>query len=288
MKIILYTVLALFAFAGNSVFCRLALGEDAIDAASFTAIRLLSGIVVLAVALKMTRPRGAVPSKGSWKASFLLFLYAITFSFAYISLETGTGALILFSSVKVTMILVGMLMGYRLYKAEWLGVIIAFFGFIYLMAPGLEAPSLVGFFLMSISGVSWGFYTLAGKGSSNPLSDTTYNFLRTLPLVIILIASTIKYSALSKDGVLLAMLSGGIASGIGYAIWYKALGGLSSVQAAVVQLLVPVIAGLGGVLFSNETLSVRLSISSVIILGGILTMTLGKYYYGQNISRKEK
>jgi drug/metabolite transporter (DMT)-like permease len=262
------------------------LGDNAIDAASFTSIRLLSGIVVLAVILKIAQPGGDVASKGSWKASFMLFLYAITFSYAYISLETGTGALILFASVQITMILIGILSGNKLHYIEWSGVVIAFFGFVYLVLPGLAAPSLIGFILMSVAGVAWGFYTLAGKGSESPLSDTAYNFIRTLPLTIVLIAATIQNTTLSWEGVFLAILSGGITSGIGYTIWYIALGGLSAIQAAVVQLLVPVIAAIGGVVFANEALSARLVLSSTMILGGILTVIIGKHLYGLHQSGK--
>ncbi len=281
MKIFLCTILALFAFAGNSILCRLALGEDTIDAASFTTIRLLSGIIVLSIILKMTNASRAITSKGSWKASFMLFLYAVTFSFAYISLDTGTGALILFGAVQITMILVGLLAGNKLHYFEWLGVIAAFSGFVYLVMPSLTTPSLIGFILMSVAGVAWGFYTLAGKGSESPLSDTAYNFLRTLPLVIILIVVTNQNASLSQKGILLAVLSGGIASGLGYTIWYIALGGLSTIQAAAVQLLVPVIAAIGGVLFTNEMFSLRLATSSVMILGGITAVILGKHYSEQ-------
>jgi drug/metabolite transporter (DMT)-like permease len=282
MKIALYTVLALLAFAGNSILCRLALGENAIDAASFTAIRLLSGIVVLAIIIKMSSDSISVTSRGSWKASFMLFLYAVTFSYAYVSLETGAGALILFGAVQITMILVGLISGNKLHYFEWVGVIVAFSGFVYLVMPGVSAPSLIGFLLMSISGIAWGGYTLLGRGSANPLSDTYYNFLRSLPLVIILVIVTIQYSTMSQEGILLAILSGGIASGVGYTIWYAALGGLSGIQAAVVQLLVPVIAAIGGVMFVDEALSFRLVLASIIILGGVLVVITGKYFFEQN------
>jgi len=241
--------------------------------------------VVLTIILKIVQPSGKNNAKGSWKAAFMLFLYAITFSYAYLSLETGTGALILFASVQMTMILVGVISGRKLHLFEWLGVIIAFLGFVYLVLPGLATPSLTGFFLMSVSGIAWGFYTLAGKGSENPLSDTSYNFIRCLPLAMILIVISIQNSTLTSEGILLAILSGAITSGIGYTIWYMALGGLSDIRAAVVQLIVPVIAAFGGVLFANEALSMRLVLSSVIILGGILMVILGKHYYEHLISR---
>jgi len=287
MKIALCTALALLAFAGNSILCRLALGEGVIDAASFTSIRLLSGIIVLTVILKIAPTSAVSSSKGSWKASFMLFLYAITFSFAYISLETGVGALILFGSVQMTMILVGLFSGNKLHYSEWLGVIVAFSGLVYLVLPDLTIPSFMGFILMTVAGVAWGFYTLAGKSTKNPVSDTAYNFLRTLPLVLILTVVTFQYAALSQKGILLAVLSGGIASGVGYTIWYIALGGLSTVQAAVLQLLVPMIAALGGVLFANEIFTLRLALSSLLVLGGIMAMILGRHYselYANNIN----
>lgn len=279
MKVAFYTILALFAFAGNSVLCRLALGENAIDAASFTSIRLLSGIAVLAVILKITQSNVIAAPKGSWKSSFILFVYAVTFSYAYISLETGTGALILFACVQITMVLFGVFSGHKLHHTELLGLLISFMGVFYLVMPGLATPSTTGFILMSIAGVSWGLYTLEGKSSKNPLSDTTYNFLRTLPFVAILIAFTVKTSTLTQTGILLAILSGGIASGIGYTIWYMALSEISNIQAAVVQLFVPVIATVGGILFADEILSVRLMLSSVTILGGILIVILRKQHY---------
>jgi drug/metabolite transporter (DMT)-like permease len=275
-RTLLFTIAALIAFAGNSILCRMALGEQSIDAGSFTSIRLLSGVVVLLILLNLGQSKTRHSATGSWAAGCYLFLYAVAFSYAYMSLDTGTGALILFGAVQVTMILRSLFSGQQLLWFEWLGVLAAFSGFVYLVLPDLDTPSLQGFILMTIAGIAWGFYTLAGKGSSNALADTSFNFLRTLPFVLLLTAFTIFYAELSQRGVILAILSGGLASGVGYAIWYKALGGLTAVQAGVVQLLVPVIAAAGGVLFSAETISMRLVIASVIILGGILTVILGK------------
>jgi drug/metabolite transporter (DMT)-like permease len=194
--------------------------------------------------------------------------------------------LILFGSVQITIILVGLVSGTKLHYFEWLGVVVSFSGFVYLVMPGVTAPSLIGFCLMSLAGIAWGFYTLAGKDSVNPLSDTSYNFLRTLPLVLILVVLTFQFSDMSQKGILLAVLSGGIASGVGYTIWYSALGGLSVIQAAVVQLLVPVIASVGGVVFANETFSLRLGISSLLILTGILSAIVGRHYSKQKIVNK--
>ena len=281
VKIIIFTGVALIAFAANSVLCRLALGERAIDAPSFTVIRLLSGAMVLLAIISIKSNKTDSSTKGSWSASLMLFLYAITFSFAYITLDTGTGALILFGSVQITMILLSLISGDRLHITEWAGVTIAFIGFVYLILPGVTTPSAIGFLLMIVAGIAWGIYTLKGRSSDDPLMDTAYNFLRTLPLVIILAIITVKNAHYSYEGVLLAVLSGGIASGIGYTIWYIALGGLSATQAAVVQLLVPVIAAFGGIVFVSEAVTLRLIVSATMILGGILMVVLGRYYFGR-------
>ena len=287
LKTLLATGFALLAFAGNSVFCRLALGDEAIDAASFTAIRLLSGILVLVIILLLAKfiqkkqssaELGDSEAKGSWLAGFLLFLYAVTFSYAYISLDTGIGALILFGAVQITMILISILSGNRLHYLEWTGVVIAFSGFVYLVLPSLSTPSMTGFILMTISGVAWGLYTVKGRGCTDPISDTAYNFMRTLPFIVILLVVTIQNANLSQAGAILAVMSGAIASGIGYAVWYFAIRGLSVTQAAAVQLLVPIIAAIGGVLFASEVVSQRLVIASFMVLGGIMLLVLGRAY----------
>jgi drug/metabolite transporter (DMT)-like permease len=274
----LFVSLALLAFAGNSVLCRLALGAETIDAASFTSIRLIAGIVMLTIILlvKHTYTKKTTASTGSWGAAFMLFTYALTFSYAYLSLETGIGALILFSSVQLTMVIYSILKGQRLNRFEWLGLIIAFSGFVYLMSPTLSTPSFIGFILMTISGISWGFYTLMGKTSKQPLQDTAYNFIRTAPWIILLLTLTIQTNELSYNGMLLAIISGAITSGIGYALWYVALSGISSIQAAVLQLLVPVIATIGGIIFVDESMSLHLIVSTAVILVGILFVMLNK------------
>lgn len=279
LKTVLLTALALIAFAANSVLCRLALQEETIDASSFTAIRLLAGIIVLQVIIGFDRNKKELPAKGNWLASFMLFLYAITFSFAYISLDTGTGALILFGSVQISMVLLSLFSGTRLHFTEWIGLIMAFTGFVYLVLPGVTAPSTIGFLLMTIAGVAWGIYSLKGHNSKKPLMDTAYNFLRTVPFVFVLVVITYKNVVYSSEGILLAIISGGITSGLGYTIWYMALAGLSSTQASVLQLLVPVIAAFGGVLFVSEALTMRLTISAGMILGGILIVVSGKYFF---------
>jgi len=281
VKTIIFTGLALVAFAANSVLCRLALGERAIDASSFTIIRLLSGAIVLLAILSIKKNKTDLSTKGSWYASLMLFLYAISFSFAYITLNTATGALILFGSVQITMIILSLISGTRLHGTEWIGVMIAFAGFVYLILPAVTTPSAIGFLLMTIAGIAWGIYTLIGRNSKNPLVDTGYNFFRTIPFAIILLLIASKNLNYSYEGILLAVLSGGITSGIGYAIWYTALGGLSALQAAVLQLLVPVIAAFGGIIFVSETITLRLTVSAIMILGGILMVVLGRYYYLQ-------
>lgn len=277
-KIIFLTSLALIAFAANSVLCRLALGGEAIDPASFTIVRLLSGTFVLLLITKFTTLTDEISPKSSWVTSFMLFLYAITFSYAYISLDTGTGALILFGAVQITMISLSIFSGTRLHTFEWIGVVIAFVGFICLVLPGVSSPPILGFSLMTLSGVAWGIYTLRGRNSKNPLMDTAYNFLRTTPFVLVLTILAVGSMDFSYQGILLASISGGITSAIGYTIWYIALGGLSSTQAAVLQLSVPVIAALGGVVFVSEAITLRLTLSAAMVLGGILIVILGKYY----------
>jgi len=276
---LLFTVMALTAFAANSVLCRLALGGVTIDAASFTAIRLMSGAFVLFALLKLQGKKTKSDTKGSWSAMLMLFLYALTFSFAYNTLDTGTGALILFGSVQITMILLSLFSGNRLHLIEWVGITLAFAGFVYLVLPGVSAPSVAGFSLMTLAGIAWGVYSLKGRRSVNPLADTAYNFSRSIPLVIVLVVLTFQQAQISLEGTLLAILSGAITSGFGYTIWYMALGGLSATQAAVVQLTVPIIAAFGGVIFLSEQISLRLILSALLILGGILIVILGRYNF---------
>jgi drug/metabolite transporter (DMT)-like permease len=282
LKTSLLTGLALIAFAANSVLCRLALANGNIDASSFTGIRLLSGAIALLLILSIKGNKQGVSSKGSWTSSFTLFLYAITFSYAYLSLDTGTGALILFGSVQITMILLSIISGTRLHIIEWSGFFIAFTGLVYLVIPSITTPSVSGFILMTVSGMSWAIYSLRGRGSKNPLMDTTYNFLRTIPFITLLAIFTMPNINYSSQGIILALLSGAITSGVGYTIWYIALRSLSSIQAAVLQLSVSIIAAIGGVIFLSETITSRLVISAVIVLGGILMVILGKYSFTQN------
>ena len=274
IKTIIYTTLALIAFAANSVICRLALKDGAIDPGLFTSIRLSSGAAVLIALVFLKKNRRHEKSKGSWTSAGMLFLYAAAFSYAYVSLETGIGALIAFGVVQITMIASSLISGYKMNGMEWLGILLALAGFLYLLLPGASAPSLSGFILMSLSGIGWGIYSLRGKKSKHPLVDTAYNFLRSLPFLILLIYFLAQESNYSTKGILLALLSGIVTSGIGYTIWYTALKGLNSIQASIVQLLVPVLAAIGGVIFIGELISLRLMASSLMILGGILLLII--------------
>lgn len=273
-KTLVYTVLALMAFAGNSIICRIALKESAIEPAMFTNIRLISGAIFLIILVFLSKNSDKGTSKGSWISGAMLFLYAAGFSYAYVSLDTGTGALILFGVVQITMIAFSLFSGHKMSYIEWLGVLLALAGFLYLMLPGAKAPSLSGFILMTISGIGWGYYSLRGKNSKNPFHDTAYNFLKSIPFLLLILYLLLLENHYSTKGILLALLSGMVTSGMGYVIWYAALKGLSHIQASVVQLFVPILAGLGGVLFIDEVISDRLLIASVMILGGILLLML--------------
>ena len=277
-KTILLTVLALLAFAGNSVLCRLALHDGVIDAASFTSIRLFSGAIFLLFLVTIRTKKRVNIKAGNWLSAFFLFLYAAAFSYSYITLDTGTGALILFGSVQVTMILSSLVKGKRLILVEWVGLCVAFLGLIVLLMPGATAPSLTGFALMTVSGIAWGFYTLAGRGSKTPLIDTANNFLRTLPFIALLTLLTLDNTQISNQGIIIAIVSGTVTSGLGYAIWYSALAGLTVTHAAIIQLAVPIIAALGGVIFANETINIGLITSSFLVLGGVLIVIIGKQY----------
>jgi len=288
MKTALLSGFALLAFAGNSVLCRLALSNGEIDPASFTAIRLVAGAITLLAILKLSSSANndvdwssRRPRRIAWASSFMLFAYAALFSFAYLSLETGIGALILFGSVQITMVLISLVNGNRLSSFEWLGLLIACLGLVYLVLPELTKPSLLGFIMMSGAGVAWGVYTVLGQGSKKPLADTASNFTLSLPLAGLLM---IPFLVLPMtDGVYaspetwaLAIASGAVTSGLGYAIWYAALPKLTTSQAGVMQLLVPIIASIGGIVFSDELLTSRLIIASLLTLGGILLVLKSK------------
>lgn len=276
MRIVVLTTLAMLAFAGNSLLCRVALRDTAIDAATFTAVRIASGALMLAVILAARRIRPA--TGGSWWAAAMLFSYAAFFSYAYRDLSAATGALLLFGAVQMTMTGYGFSRGERLGGLKLVGVAIALAGLVALLLPGLAAPPLVGAILMIMAGVSWGVYSLLGKTLGEPTVATAGNFLRAVPFAAALsLAMASRGATVDMTGALYAVASGAITSGLGYALWYAALPALTATSAATVQLSVPAVAALGSVLLLSETLSMRLLLASAAILGGIaLTITRPK------------
>jgi drug/metabolite transporter (DMT)-like permease len=254
------------AFAANSLLCRAALRDAHIDPASFGAIRVTSGALVLALAMRL-RSRPTAPS--DWRAAAMLFAYVGAFSFAYLTLPAGTGALILFGAVQLTMFAVGLVRGERFAPRGWAGLALAVAGFVVLVLPGVAAPPPAGAALMAVAGVAWGAYSLRGRGVPDPLAATASNFLRAMPLALVLGLAFIARAHADLAGILLAIASGAVTSGLGYVIWYAALRGLSSLQAASVQLSVPVIAACVGTLWLDEAFTARLLVAVVAILGGI-------------------
>jgi drug/metabolite transporter (DMT)-like permease len=273
-RIVALTSLAMIAFAGNSLLCRVALKDTGIDAASFTMIRLASGALVLWLIVRMSR--GAASGEGNWRSALALFAYAAGFSFAYESLSAATGALLLFGAVQATMIGHGLWAGERLRRWQRVGLVLALGGLVGLLLPGLAAPPLAGSLLMLGAGVAWGIYSLRGKGGGDPTRVTAGNFLRAVPIAAALSLLLHEGASLDGAGLWYAVASGALASGIGYAVWYTALPAMKSTHAATVQLSVPVIAAVGGIAFLGEPLSLRLVLASVAILGGIALVILEK------------
>lgn len=262
------TALAMVAFAGNSLLCRLALQGEAIDPASFGSVRLLSGAVVLAVLVR-ARPAAERTARRDWLAAAMLWLYVACFSYAYVWLPAGTGALVLFGAVQLTMFGVGLARGERFSSPAWAGLALAVGGLVTLVLPGVSAPSPAGAALMALAGIAWGIYTLRGRGAGDPTAVTAANFLRAAPMALVLSVVMAGHAHASARGVALAAASGALASGLGYAVWYTALRGLTALRAATVQLSVPPLAALGGVLWLAEPMTLRLAGSSLAILGGI-------------------
>ena len=269
LKTTLLTVAALMAFAANSLLTRMALGAEAIDAASFMMIRLASGAIALCVLTGFSRGPASLQIRGNWLAALMLFLYAALFSFAYLQLDSGTGALILFGAVQVTMILAALRQGETPRKLEWAGLCLALGGLIYLVLPGLSAPPILGSGLMLGAGIAWGIYSLLGRGTKDPIANTMANFARSLPFAFGVMVVALPSLHFSNRGIVLAAISGAVTSGLGYVLWYAALKDLTATRAAMVQLAVPVLAAMGGIIFLQEALSLRLAIASLTILGGI-------------------
>lgn len=276
---IVCAALALVAFAANSILCRRALGDGSIDPATFSSIRLACGAVALVLfsSLRRGRPFG---TGGSWTSAALLFLYAVPFSFAYLSLGAGTGALVLFGSVQATMIVAAIRSGERPHPLQWLGLALALGGLAYLVSPGLRAPSAAGSSLMAVAGISWGIYSLRGRRTIDPLLDTAGNFARAVAPALLVSLVFLRQARVTPQGAILAMASGILASGGGYVLWYAALTGLTATRAAFVQLPVPVLTAVAGVLFLSESVSLRLALASVLILGGVALALLGRERLG--------
>ncbi len=273
-RVLLLTAIAMMAFAGNSLLCRLALKNTSIDPATFTSLRLVSGAVVLWVLVRVRD--GPTVQAGNWPSALALFAYAATFSWAYVSLPTGAGALLLFGAVQATMIGYGLWQGERLAPRQVLGLLAACGGLIALMLPGLSAPPLGGALLMMTAGVAWGVYSLRGKGSGDATQTTGGNFQRAALLTLVLSAVTLPQANFDPTGFAYALVSGALTSGLGYVVWYTAVRGLTATSAATVQLSVPVIAALGGALLMSEPLTLRLAASSLAILGGVALVIMGR------------
>ncbi|MEQ8480999.1 MAG: DMT family transporter [Hoeflea sp.] len=285
MGLFLITTLTMIAFAANSVLGRMAIGapgDPLIDPASYSAVRLISGAAMLMLLVAGTARRrvgGSPEHRGSWTSAFALFVYATAFSFAYVALAAGLGALILFACVQATMIGWSLKEGDRPSVTEWLGLVTAFGAFVWLVSPGLAAPDPLAAATMAVSGIAWGIYSLKGRDSPDPLQATAHNFLRStvflLPLGLIVAATALPLH-ITAAGALLAALSGAITSGLGYALWYRVLRQIGGTLGAIVQLTVPVIATFGGVVLLDEAWTLRLALSSVLILGGVAVAILAK------------
>ena len=265
------TGVAMLAFAGNSLLCRLALQHTTIDPASFTTVRLLSGAVVL---WALVRWRGQRPA-GDWGSAAALFVYAAAFSYAYLSLSAGTGALLLFGAVQATMLGWGLWHGQRLGRGQTAGLVLAMGGLVALLLPGVTAPPAGGALLMTAAGVAWGVYSLRGRGAGDPTAVTAGNFGRAAALAVPLGAAGLPWATFDPTGLLWALCSGAATSGLGYAVWYTALKGLQPTSSASVQLSVPVLTALGGVAVLGEPVTLRLALCSLAVLGGIAWVIAG-------------
>lgn len=266
-RVVVLTSLAMIAFASNSLLCRVALVHTDLDAASFTTIRLISGAAVLWLIVRMGRSTHT--GSGNWLSALALFVYAAGFSFAYVNLPASTGALLLFGAVQATMIGYGIWKGERLRRLQLVGLVFALGGLVGLLSPGLSAPPLLDSLLMLSAGIAWGVYSLRGKGVGDPIKVTAGNFLRAVSMAVALSLLMYERTSMDSAGFWYAVLSGALASGIGYAIWYTVLPALKATTAATVQLGVPVLAALGGIAFLGESVTLRLVLASVTILGGI-------------------
>lgn len=271
IRVISQVVLAMSAFAANSLLCRVALTQTATDPASFTIIRMLAGAGTLSLIVLLRKRQPG--NNGSWQGALSLLVYAAAFSFAYVKLSAGTGALLLFGSVQATMVLTGLYQGEHLRIMQWLGLLTAFCGLVILVAPGIHAPDPYSAALMVIAGMAWGSYSLLGRKQGDPLKATAGNFLKAAPFSLLLLPFA---GSVDSSGVTFAVLSGSICSGVGYAIWYSILPSLKAASAASVQLTVPIIASTAAIFILGENLTFGLVIASIAILGGIALVILGR------------
>lgn len=281
MHIVFLTALTMVAFAGNSVLGRLALAEGATDAASYSLLRVVSaaGLLLVLVWYRYRSQFHAIAGQSNWGSALALFGYVAGFSYSYHALDTGMGALILFSCVQAIMIGWALIKGDRPGALEWLGIAIAFGSFVFLLSPGLTAPPLLASLVMGLAGVAWGIYSLRGRSATNPLLATTGNFARVVPMTLVLSLASVlllETLAVSPFGAAMAILSGAVTSALGYALWYQCLPLLTSTRAAIVQLTVPVLATLGGIVFAGEGLTLRFAVCSALILAGIAISVLAK------------
>ena len=267
LRVFILTAIAMVAFAGNSLLCRQALRHTTIDAATFTLVRIVSGAACLWIIARLRR--GSSRNAGSWPSALALFGYATFFSFAYLRLTAGTGALLLFGAVQATMIFWALTKGERLRALQIAGLSLALIGLVALVLPGLSAPPFGAAALMLGAGIAWGIYSLRGKGGGDPLRATAGNFLRAVPMAALLALAAWRWTNYDGAGTCYAIVSGALASGVGYAVWYSALPALKASAAATVQLSVPVIAAAGGIAFLGEPITLRFAIASVAVLGGI-------------------
>ncbi|HEV8268348.1 MAG TPA: DMT family transporter [Thermoanaerobaculia bacterium] len=283
MRTFLLASAALVGFAANSLLCRLALAPRSIDASSFTLVRLASGALMLAILVRLARQEGPRTVAGSWAGAAALFAYAAGFSFAYLRLGAGTGALVLFGAVQLTMLGWGIFRGERPGPLVFVGTLMALAGLVVLTFPGLSAPDPLGAALMAGAGVSWGVYSLRGRGGKNPLATTAGNFARSVPMAAALSLAALAAAAphASPRGVALAVASGALASGVGYSLWYAALRDLTATRAAVAQLVVPVLAAFGGVLLLGERFTGRLIGAGTLILAGVALALLRRSATGK-------
>ncbi|CAK1850839.1 EamA-like transporter family protein [Vibrio crassostreae] len=295
MQTVLVTLITLVAFAANSVLCRWALMDQTIDPLSFSIVRILSGTLTLLILLTLSlqsksnsKPKqdsynsgisGYTKLKSQFQLTSILSLlvYMFGFSFAYLELGAGLGALVLFVAVQFTMIAAYLFSGNRMSLIEWGGCLLSVAGLVYLLMPmeSTQAPDLVSIILMSLAGVGWGIYTLAGKKSSNALQSTTANFGFSSLVILLalslfsLIPNALPQVSITEQGLIYAVISGAVASGIGYSLWYYVVKKLNTMVASIAQLSVPVIATLGGILLLSEPVTMQFIVSSTVILLGI-------------------